>query len=271
MKIVEQSYEIIKQQEGIENLYKHIELCGRVCYKSEKNITESSNKEFVEKLLKLRHYSVLEHGSVYLSIPFKNISKSERELLIHNPYSKTYITKEGVFNTNKTLHVSTNFRVIFENNLKDLLLYLVPFNKDVHYKRTTVKFITNRAIANEIVRHRVFSYSQESTRYCNYSKDRFDSGVTYIKDSLLNLDNPEVKSWYYTELFNAEFNYFKLVNECNIPPQLARNLLPLNLKTELIMTGFNSDWEYFINMRTANNAHPEIRNLLSGIKCDIGL
>lgn len=157
MRLIKPSFQIIEQSSGIEGVYKQIELVGRTCYKSEDKITEDSAKEFVERMIKSGHGAMLEHGTVYLTIPNKNVSRS---LLIYycerNPYSKVIWTNDNVY-------ITTNYRVIIENNWNDLLKYITAPTK-FHVKRTTVKFICDRGISHEFVRHRIFSFAQESTR-----------------------------------------------------------------------------------------------------------
>ena len=126
----------------------------------------------------------------------------------------------------------------------------------------------------EFVRHRVFSFAQESTRYCNYSKDKFGNELTFIlpcwideglHNSIMNMlkdDKLEIipTSEYYMLLKNSESAYFQLLAE-GWQPQQARSVLPNSLKTELVMTGFVSDWEHFFKLRCAQSAHPQAREL----------
>lgn len=125
----------------------------------------------------------------------------------------------------------------------------------------------------EFVRHRVFSFAQESTRYCNYSKDKFGNEITYIlpcwiDDSQVNmsLDIKDICGTNYSEtlfkqsLLQSEKMYFGLINE-GWKPQQARAVLPNALKTELVMTGFVSDWKHFFELRDAGSAHPQAREL----------
>lgn len=194
MKVIKQEVEILTELYGYEIL-KHLELCGRVCYKSENEITPRTCEEFVKRLIKNGHESVLEHYSF------------------------------------------------------------------------SVKFITNRAIANEIVRHRIASFSQESTRYCNYSSDKFDNEITVIEMPYA----PNHSGWFLS-CADAETKYFQLLKQ-GVSPQLARGVLPLDLKTELIMTANLREWRHFFKLRTAPEAHPQMRelatSLLNELKKDI--
>ena len=175
MKLEKSSYEIWDEKIP---LYDHIERCGRICYASEPVGGEKA-VEFCNRLIKSGHLSVLEHGTVYLSME----SEIEESLKYdENPYSEYYDNDE--FELGRAC-ISTNLRVLIENNwLKDLTYLCEP--TPYHDKRITVKWNVNRAIANEIVRHRKFSYSQQSTRYCNFSKNRFGNELTFIIPSWID-------------------------------------------------------------------------------------
>lgn len=137
----------------------------------------------------------------------------------------------------------------------------------------TVKFTTDRAIANEIVRHRLASYAQESTRYCNYSKDKFGNELTFIQpysldDDRLALYGPyhnvirdkSPESIFIASLNNAEKDYIDLIN-LGWTPQQARAVLPLALKTEINMKANLREWRHFLKLRCSTAAHPDIRIL----------
>ena len=273
MRLIKPSVEIIKQEEyDLNHIFKFIELAGRTCYKSEDKITEDSAKEFVDRMIKSGHSAMLEHGTVYLTIANKNVS---RGLLIYNyeknPYSKVVWTDNNVY-------ITTNYRAIIENNWNNYLEYITA-PTEFHVKRTTVKFICDRGVSNEFVRHRVFSFAQESTRYCNYTKDKFNNELTFIipcwiKDleegnyyaycEYHNSKNDASKRWFDV-CMSAEFVYTNLI-EKGWKPQEARTVLPNSLKTELIMTGFDSDWRHFFELRCAPNAHPQAKELADMLK-----
>lgn len=180
MKIIKSSVEIIPQSTGIEGIYKAIELAGRTCYKSEDKMSDTSAKEFVERILKYGHGAMLEFGTVYLKIfSFKNpYFPRILDSYSNNKYSvitKNYIT--GIRGT-IDLFITTNYRVImqgdyktwdeaqknhYDKNWQDDLKYLCD-PTEYHEKRVCVKFITDKGISHELVRHRVFSFAQESTR-----------------------------------------------------------------------------------------------------------
>ena len=253
MKLIKQSFEIIEQPSGLEGMYKQIELVGRVCTKSEDRITEDSAKEFVDRMIKLGHGAVLEHGTVYLYTDYKypNFGKMI-DRYIHNKYSKC-----NYFPTlPNRAYISSNLRVLVENDWLEDLKYLCKPTK-LHEKRVCVKFILPIGISREFCRHRAFSFMEMSTRYCNFSKDKFNNEVTFIKPSsietsaTIELDLALVK---------AEDSYNNLI-KLGCSPQQARDVLPLATKTELYMTGFISDWKHFFFLRTPMSAHPQAREL----------
>ena len=175
-------------------------------------------------------------------------------------------------------YFTTNYRVIIENNLQEVLEYLCePIEH--HEKRVTVRFTTDRGVSHEFVRHRVFSFAMESTRYCNYSKDKFNNKITFIIPSWMNMEESNVTTDsfgvpvkpseetcdFLSVLGSAEKNYFRLINK-GWKPQQARQILPNALKTELVMTGFVSDWQYLFRLRTSflaetGKPHPDMSNL----------
>ena len=186
MKIISPSFEIMSLVDG-KAVLNHIEKCGRVCYKSEDKITETSAAAFVAGIIKRGHEAVLEHFNI------------------------------------------------------------------------TVKFICDRGVSHELVRHRLASYCQESTRYCNYSKDGFGREITVIKPIFLVEDT---ESWQYWReaCLTAERRYFELLN-FGCTPQEARSVLPNSLKTEVVMTANLREWRHFFKLRTAPAAHPQMREL----------
>ena len=122
----------------------------------------------------------------------------------------------------------------------------------------TVKFICDRGISHEIVRHRIASYTQESSRFCNYSKNRFNNSITVIRPEGY-LSQAEYEIWK-NGIANSEKTYFALI-EKNIAPEIARGVLPIDLKTEVVMTANLREWRHFFKMRTNISAHPKMREL----------
>ena len=127
-----------------------------------------------------------------------------------------------------------------------------------HYS-FTVKFIVDRGVSHEIVRHRLASYCQESTRYCNYSKDSFGSEITVIEPLFLATG---IKGWRHwaESCMEAERAYFELL-DWGCTPQEARAVLPTSLKTEVVMTANIREWRHFLRLRTSPAAHPQIREV----------
>lgn len=280
MKLIKPSFEIWEQPSGLEGVYKQIEGAGRVCYKSEDKITEDSAKSFVDRMVKSGHGAMLEHGTVYLKV-FNVIENSE---LIDKYKSNKYsVVKEGteVYNCHGDILygsckcITTNYRVLVENGWLDDLKYICK-PTEFHEKRITVHFVCDRGVSHEFVRHRVMSFAQESTRYCNYSKDKFGNELTFIQpcwldDERLKLYGPyhtvirdkSLESIFIASLNNAEKDYIDLI-DLGWKPQEARAVLPNSLKTELVVTGFVSDWNHFFDLRargTTGAPHPQAKEL----------
>lgn len=194
MRIVSPSFEILTDLSP-EAVLKHIELCGRTCYKSEKKITDESCLAFVQSIIKRGHEAVLEHFNI------------------------------------------------------------------------TVKFICDRGVSHEIVRHRLASYCQESTRYCNYAKDDFNSEITVIEPFYLAPGTLGYEEWKRAcEV--SEDAYFKLL-EWGCTPQEARAVLPNSLKTEVVMTANLREWRHFFKLRCAGAAHPQMREIATPLLADM--
>lgn len=298
MKLIKPSFEIWNQPAGLEGVYKQTERVGRVCYKSEDKITEDSAKGFVDRMVKSGHGAMLEHGTVYLDMPNSAGDYDLVPFFASNPYSRVVIKPldDRVHN-----YVTTNFRVIVENfaeeYIPDILQYLCE-PTEFHEKRITVHFVCDRGVSHEFVRHRVMSFAQESTRYCNYSKDKFGNELTFIIPCWLDImseadeihvDGNEGDFCYPEDIYTSNFlytlryaerAYLDLLQQWDkrIPdkryksgfrnnpwtPQQARAILPNALKTELVVTGFASDWNHFFDLRakgTTGAPHPQAKEL----------
>ena len=165
MKLIESSVQIIEEKDP----YKMVELAGRTCYHSQDKITENSAKEFVDRMIKLGHGAMLEHGTVYLDLPNSAGDYDLVPFFASNKYSKINIVslEDRVHN-----YITTNFRVLVENFTEDSISYILQYQcepTEYHEKRITAKFICDRGVSHEFVRHRVFSFAQESTRYVGSS------------------------------------------------------------------------------------------------------
>lgn len=187
MKVIKPSFEIIAIDDS-QAILTRIESAGRVCYKSEDKISNTSAAPFVEHLLKSGHFSVVEHASC------------------------------------------------------------------------TVRIVCDRGVTHEIVRHRLASYSQESTRYANYSQNRFGSEITVIRPCFWGESSPQYQIWY-DAMLHAEKAYLALV-EHGVPAQQARSVLPNSLKTEIIISCNMREWRHIFDLRCAPVAHPQMREIM---------
>lgn len=272
MKIKNPSFEILVQEPGLEGIYKQIERAGRVCYKSEDKISDGSAKKFFEKMVDSHHTAMLEHGTVYLKAPAYSLVS---EVLSRNKYSRCHVTE-------KFCYATTNMRVIIENGMLDQLKYLCE-PLAYHEKRVTVRFSTQIAITREFNRHRVNSMAESSTRYCNYSKDKFGNEITInipewveneIRTDKVNfktmceliqngdeLENMDAIDWWFFANMASEIAYLNLIR-LGKKPQEARVVLPLDTNSDLIHTAFVSDWMHFFELRAAGITgapHPDAK------------
>ena len=186
MRVISPSFEIINPPDGQEVL-RHLELCGRVCYKSEGGIGEGSAERLVRHMLSRGHESPIEHFSV------------------------------------------------------------------------SVRIISDRGVSHEWVRHRIASYSQESTRYCNYSQAKFGNELTFIKPYFADEGAPLYEAWA-DAMREAEKAYFDMLSK-GAKPEDARSVLPNSLKTEFICTMNLREWRHFFALRCAEAAHPAMREI----------
>lgn len=193
MKVIQQSYEILTDlSDPISTILKPIEMAGRVCYKSENNITDDSCITFCRNILGRGHEAVIEHSQL------------------------------------------------------------------------SVRFTVDRAIANELVRHRIASYCQESTRYINYSKEKFGNEIKVIEpEDLLPRDSTNYNIWW-TSCKNAEDAYMTMLSN-DVKPEIARNVLPLSTATEIIMTANIREWRSVMKLRTSSRAHPQMRSIMRSL------
>lgn len=324
MKLIKPKAELLLQQPGLEGVYKQIELAGRTCYKSTDKITEDSAKPFVDRMVNSKHLAMLEHGTVYLCINGESESNewgmvdSTWPLKGHyrgNTYSKVnyqFYDQEPVGTQREfckkiprsKIYITTNLRVLVENGWLDDLKYICE-PTEYHEKRYTFRLTTSIGVTRELNRHRVNSIAEQSTRYCNYSKDKFGGEVTFCIPSWMNIpessaywadglnyriqpdDNPFVEAiipvrpneYFTTEeamvcslwlhsLEVSENDYMELLKQ-GWQPQQAREVLPLCTATEIIHTAFVSDWKHFFDLRyfgTTGKPHPNMVELSTLMK-----
>ncbi len=307
MKLIKPTYEILHQESGLEGIYKQIEISGRTCYKS--SPIEGKAKDFVDRMINSGHGAMLEHGTVYLKIKLKHDYFKEdetkyiefieiRNKYILNSYSKVNNVIDEVENID-TVYITTNLRVLVENSWLDDLKYLCE-PTEYHVKRITVRFNTQIAVSREFNRHRADSIAEQSTRYCNYSKDKFDNEINVNTPDFITIEDYDVWSdedffekcqqlWYYSSYSSyinsnnnnwseidywlfanmaCEFSYMNLIR-LGCKPEQARSILPLDLNTELIHTAFVSDWKHFFNLRalgTTGTPHPDAKALAEPLR-----
>ena len=292
MKLIKQSFEFINQTDfSLVGIKKHIERCARVSYKSEDKITDTSYEKFVNMLESRGHDRPLEFGTVYLSRTSQKEDNMEwLDKYAYNPWSK-FSFGNGSTRINgelrNTIYVTTNYRVIKEHHWEDDLQYLCE-PTEYHHKRYTVHMILDRGVMDEFRTHVGLSHLAESTRYCNYSKDKFNNEVTFIKPCWLDMHDTDegrevTRNWnfdildgcsiiaeesefddardaFLTSLNVAEHCYLELLQK-GWTPQKARSVLPLGIKSELISCGFEDAWKNFLYRRDADDAHPMAREI----------
>ena len=276
MKLIKQSFEFINQTDfSLVGIKKHIERCARVSYKSEDKITDTSYEKFVDMLESRGHDRPLEFGTVHLKMPeseFRSLidiltsSRTYNDLWMHYKVVETW--KEGY-----TVYVTTNYRYykLMWNQMNTLSEYFDKTDSEHYPKRYTVHMILDRGVMDEFRTHVGLSHLAESTRYCNYSKDKFDNEVTFVIPSWCNsliegskqeyspfeINGDEVE--FMNALQNAKNSYLSLL-KMGWTPQQARSVLPLGIKSELISCGFEDAWENFFKRRSSkygdSGAHP---------------
>lgn len=266
MKLIKQSFQFVNQ-EGftLKDIYKHIEYCARVSYKSQDKITDTSYKKFVIMLKSRGHDRPLEFGTVHLKMSSPQFDALQMLLIKNKVYNDCWI-KYNVIDTEKEsiCYITTNYRYYMELCRYDrgVSEYLDPSDNPLYPRRYTVHMILDRGVMDEFRTHVGLSHLAESTRYCNYSKDKFNNEVTFIQPSwvpkLISLEAlPQLDTTWdlYNALFVAETRYLSLLDK-GWTPQQARSVLPLCIKSELISCGFEDAWENFFKRRDAPDAHP---------------
>lgn len=282
MNIIKPSFEIITEQDPL----KKIELCGRVCYKSEDKITDNSAERFVKNLIKREHESVLEHADYIVKTSKAEYEDYNSIILQLKEYGINPMLRTTADDDTSRYIISGNVRMwrdFMRSIYKVMIIAVPPFlqlfrdnilfddvmpKKDYRFtnaelitkedllkglesevhRTETVRFIVDRGVSHEIVRHRMASFSQESTRYCNYGGE-----VTFIAPPFACYE--WVKAMEY-----AEKTYSTMI-EKGMKPQQARSVLPNSTKTELIMTTNIQNWKHFFELRTAEAAHPQMREV----------
>lgn len=262
MNLIKPKFEILEQQSGVDGIYKMIELAGRTCYRSEDKITEDSAKGFVDRMIASGHGAMLEHGTVYLTMQYGGPSRKESDAI--EKYTKNKYSKCNQ-DTDSRYYVTTNLRVLVENGWMDDLKYICEPTEH-HEKRVCVRYTSDIHFYKDCTRHRVFSWAIESTRFCNYIKQKFGSSVSFITPIWLKEDEQEE---FEEDLKTIESIYFKWINK-GWQPQQAAYFLIQGTKAEIIMTGFASDYNHFFDLRSeiakTGKPHPTVVELVEPLR-----
>lgn len=273
MKLINQSYEICNQTDfSISSIYKHIEKCTRVAYKSEDKITEDSAESFVNKLLNMKHLAPMEFGTVHFRIPTTLLKTACIDLDAEGLWNREWLKYNVI---DPFVYFTTNYRhwLVMIDKIDYLKDYFTEEDNEYYPKRYTVKLITNRTVSHEVVRHRTMSFIQESQRFVNYSKAKFNNEITFIKpcwmddktieecrSAYIDIQNTTPEKIFVINLFIAESDYLQLL-KLGYKPQQARVVLPNSTKTELYMCGFKEAWKHFFELRDNKIVDPQMYDL----------
>ena len=274
MKLIKQSFQFVNQKGfTLKDIYKHIEYCARISYKSQDKITDDSYEKFVNMLEKRDHARPLEFGTVHLKMTSLDFQKFIHSLLTVGMINNIWLNHYHSYNED-TVYITTNYRYYLDivkcfPNVKE---YFTEEDNEYYPKRYTVHMILNRGVMDEFRTHVGLSHLAESTRYCNYSKDKFNNEITFVipdwvdsikegtytKDyefpPMWGHDNWIDSEWFYA-MCEAEKTYLTMTREY-LTPQQAREVLPLSVKSELISCGFKEAWENFMRRRSPKYGDP---------------
>jgi len=294
VKIIPESFEIIREEDPL----KRIELAGRTCYKSEGKIEEGSAEKFVEMIIKRGHESVLEHAAIVVFTSeeiYEHILRLERREFLNltdgigkvgpfisgNIHAWRDLMRDPDYKADPYLWSILNFiRCEYPIFFRDLPKGTEGWPLDIHHvsladdifkhmskedrmyhEYMTIRIICNRGVTHEWVRsRRQSSYSQESTRYCNYAAGKYGNEITYINYDEYLADPIKDKKDIAEVHALCEKKYNQLIARGN-KPQIARNVLPINLKTEMVITYPLFQWHYLFKLRTTKFVHPQFREL----------
>ena len=288
MKLIKQSFKFVNQKGfTLKDIYKHIEYCARISYKSQDKITDTSYEKFVNMLKSRGHDRPLEFGTVHLKMILPDFQGFMNSLLTIGVLNDIWIKSAYV---GDIVYITTNYRYYLDiiKYFPKVKEYFTEEDNEYYPKRYTVHMILDRGVMDEFRTHVGLSHLAESTRYVNYSKEKFGSEVTFIKPCWLNVPegkynhcvmvsknssdiriecvgSDEIGKYYNIRedeglflngLVQSELTYLHLINNKKWTPQQARSVLPLGIKSELISCGFKDAWENFMRRRDAPDAHP---------------
>lgn len=270
MKLIEPSCEYWEQQ----NVITHIARCARVCYANEKNENSYEKDEaLVRRLIESDHISMLRHATLYYIVPLKifedktNIGAQSIKYFINSFAITPYMHK--VCDGNR-IYISTNKQFIKENPCEALKFYAVTPERFFEYevtkyiRRFTFYLTTQISTTRELNRVSPNNIAEQSTRYCNYSKDKFENEIQVCKPHWYDNADEYTKNCYKRSLINAEIYYFDLLNK-GLLPQDARGVLPLDTASKVVYTYTFAEWVQIINKRyfgTTGKPHPNAKIII---------
>lgn len=275
--IIKPTVERIDERDNL----KRIELAGRVCYKSEKKITDESALDFCTKILQRGHTSVLEHSNVIVRVPRNIFERIRGAMALYEEITsnKPQLRYDNLSDQNQVI-VSGNVRAWYDvlhvgsitlgfagdpildlNDCDDLTPYIITPDtlsrwQRCRHDRITLRIVCDRGVSHELVRHRVMSFSQESTRYVNYGK----RGYTFIEPWWWQDQNGVIKHLMLGEMQHSVDVYQAMIDE-GATPQLARAVLPNQIKTEVVVTATPAQWAEFLKLRLDKAAHPDMQRI----------
>lgn len=302
MKFLQPSVEILSQENTVAGAYKMAEFAARTCYASTDKMDwkhgEEKSIEFVNNLMKSGHGEPVECNAIYL---VWDMVTQDYDHGRYNKYLKNEYSRVKTYENDTKCYVTTNLRVLLDNGWYDDVIYITQPIEGKHELRISVLFKCQIVIASEVNRYRKNSKGQRSTRYCNFSKDKFgneiaismpvDEDITEenIKDAFDRYQKyPEELEYLFQDFMGndlvesthpidywlfansvCEFCYIKLTQRFGWKAQRARRILPLDTNTEMVHTAYLSDWKHFLAQRsneTTGPAHPDIKIIADSLK-----
>lgn len=276
MRLVEQAAVVV----SMDNPLHTIEVCGRLCYKSKSDYSDETAENFVKKLVNNKHYAMLEHSNFVFEVDKETYKQCKKcKYLRATDYNDRYLVSGNMRAINES-GVRSLIRALYD--LKRLYVYAIDISDEpvsdfrciddlselskeeyrIH-KVLCMQLTTNRAIANELIRHRDMSYAQVSTRYVNYKE-----GIPIIRPSIIGTQSDTVYQAYMAACAKSEGCYKVLLNN-GVKPEIARDVLPLGLATDIVVTGNLSNWQHIFRQRLngeTGRPHPAMQELMQHIK-----
>lgn len=266
MKLITSNVELVQQMPNIDGLYKHIEICGRTAYKSEDKITEDSAEKFVEMLKSNGHSSVFEHGTIYLLLVVTPENATVVENIAAKYHANPYSSVVRVMKSGEIYNycITTNYRVIYENNWFDDLCFMCEPTEH-HEKRITLRIQADIHFYKDVTRHRKYSFTIESTRFVNYMKEKYGMSISFMQPSWIKEEDlDELKN----DCEVIEQIYAKWIDK-GYRPEHAAYFLCQGVAATIMMTAFASDWKHFFDVRlygVTGKPHPDVVDICEKAK-----